>query len=286
MNLVDDPIFDPNNSYSILKKDLEFDAYAVVPNCGSFDEYTTSEEVKEYDGFWEKEINSKIKNTFIELTNRLDKNSTFYFGCPLETYKKTYNDRLDQYCHFHNISDENIFSRSEIDFLTDILAKYKALSTTQNINLSNDFEYYKLGFEIIGLFGYDSYFVSHTQKIAYLNEKLSQYEIQKNPTVKEESIGSSSVINTPNPFPHVFTSSKSFSFFMKLINEFKNTKENLANYSFVYHNMLKDNFILQNHIQLNYIDALAAQEIVIDRIKPINKIGKIQYRRSIYESLK
>ena len=61
-----------------------------------------------------------------------------------------------------------------------------------------------------------------------------------------------------------------------------NTKENLANYSFVFHRMKRDGLIYDDFQKLQFTYFLLKFEINIDRIKSMKEIGKLEYRESIY----
>lgn len=98
-----------------------------------------------------------------------------------------------------------------------------------------------------------------------------------------------SVVSNPieaNPYPRIFTSPKAFDKFQKLLEEFGNGDENLANYSFVYHRMVKDKFIYEDYKQTEFMYFLLNFDINIKRIKPKNQLGKNDLRESIYNSVK
>ena len=78
-----------------------------------------------------------------------------------------------------------------------------------------------------------------------------------------------------NPYPRIFTSNKAFDKFKKLLDEFGNTKENLVNYSFVFHRMKRDGLIYDDFQKLQFTYFLLKFEINIDRIKPMKEIGKL-----------
>lgn len=90
--------------------------------------------------------------------------------------------------------------------------------------------------------------------------------------------------NKENPYPRVFTSNLGFQKFKNLLNEFGNTNKDLANYSFVYHQMKKDNLIFEDIKQIEYIDCLAFYNIYLDRIKPLSQIGNNDNRLKIYKN--
>lgn len=85
-----------------------------------------------------------------------------------------------------------------------------------------------------------------------------------------------------NPYPRFFTNDNAYQIFKNLLSEFGNTNENLANYSFVFRRMIKDNYIFKDVKQLEFLDILSTHDISLDRIKPQSQIGKSKYRDSIY----
>jgi len=85
-----------------------------------------------------------------------------------------------------------------------------------------------------------------------------------------------------NPYPRIFITTKGFLKFKSLISEYGNTNENLVNYSYVFHRMIKDKLIFSDVKHLEYLCCLLEFEINIDRIKTFNQIGKKELRESIY----
>jgi hypothetical protein len=85
-----------------------------------------------------------------------------------------------------------------------------------------------------------------------------------------------------NPYPRIFTTIKAFNKFKNLLEEFGNSSENLANYSFVYHRMKKDNLIFDDYQQTQFMYFLLDFDINIKRIKPKTQLGNNDLRESIY----
>lgn len=85
-----------------------------------------------------------------------------------------------------------------------------------------------------------------------------------------------------NPYPRIFTTSKAFNKFKNLAEEFGNGNENLANYSFVYHRMKRDNLIFDDYQQTQFMYFLLDFDINIKRIKPKTQLGNNDLRESIY----
>jgi hypothetical protein len=89
-----------------------------------------------------------------------------------------------------------------------------------------------------------------------------------------------------NPYPKIFKDYKAFTIFKNLLDEFSDTKENLSNYSFVFHKMTYEDLIHFDLKQQSYFDFLDGFDINISRIKPLGDIGKIALRESIYAKAK
>lgn len=92
-------------------------------------------------------------------------------------------------------------------------------------------------------------------------------------------------IISENPYPRIFTSTKAFNKFKNLYDEFAKSNQDLANYSFVFHRMKKDNLIYKDLKQLEFIDFLSSFEIHLDRLKPISQLGNNDLRESIYNKV-
>lgn len=91
--------------------------------------------------------------------------------------------------------------------------------------------------------------------------------------------------NIKNPFPRIFTNNIGYNKFQNLLEEFGNGIQNLANYSFVFHRMKKDNLIYKDLKQLEFIDFLSSYGIHLDRLKPISQLGNNDLRESIYNRI-
>lgn len=88
-----------------------------------------------------------------------------------------------------------------------------------------------------------------------------------------------------NPYPRIFTNSKAFNKFKNLYDEFAKSNQDLANYSFIFHRMKKDNLIYKDLKQLEFIDFLSSFEIHLDRLKPISQLGNNDLREGIYNRI-
>ena len=124
-------------------------------------------------------------------------------------------------------------------------------------------------------------------EVAEQTKKKSVSEIINNsvraPRIFDESI----ILNTSssfvdNPYPRIFKNPMAYSIFKNLLHEFGISKDALANYSFVYHRMKKDELIYDDFQKLQFTYFLLDFNIKIDRIKRLEDIGKIALRESIY----
>ena len=97
-----------------------------------------------------------------------------------------------------------------------------------------------------------------------------------------DSTSTTSEVVAENPYPRIFTTSKAFNKFKNLVEEFGNGNENLANYSFVYHRMKRDNLIFDDYQQTQFMYFLLDFDINIKRIKPKTQLGNNDLRESIY----
>lgn len=121
-------------------------------------------------------------------------------------------------------------------------------------------------------------------KEEYFSEKLNsiiQLEDEQDITPQESEHIKSSL----NPYPRIFTSFKAYVKFKNLLNEFEESNQNLANYSFVFHRMKKDDLIYRDVKQIEFIDFLATFEIHLDRLKPISQLGNSDLREGIYNRI-
>ncbi|QKJ63353.1 hypothetical protein [Flavobacterium sp. M31R6] len=86
-----------------------------------------------------------------------------------------------------------------------------------------------------------------------------------------------------NLYPRIFTTDKAFAVFKKSLDEFGNTDENLANYSFVFHRMKEDNLIYDDYQQTQFVFFLLKFDINIDRVKTLNLIGYKSAKERTYK---
>jgi hypothetical protein len=115
-----------------------------------------------------------------------------------------------------------------------------------------------------------------------LNEiSVKKYNLYKNILERKKS-----GTYVTGAFDIPFTNSYAQEVFNRLVTEFGNTKENLVNYSFVYHIMVQKKFIDNHSIkQSEYRKRLEEKNIVIEKIKGKNEIGKKEAKILKYEKV-
>ena len=151
----------------------------------------------------------------------------------------------------------------------------KLLSSFNDVSLSKD-EASKVR-SIQLQFHWYSVYLEYNKIISFILD-LSNKKISEN-TISKESENS-------NAYPRIFKDAYAFSIFKNLLEEFGDTKENLANFSFVYHKMKYDGLIHFDLLDKTFTDMLLDFDINVDRIKSQKYIGKIAYRESIYSKAK
>lgn len=122
------------------------------------------------------------------------------------------------------------------------------------------------------------------KKDQYYTEKLNsilQIDDNQDVTTQQNELSK----QNDNPYPRIFTSVAAYLKFTNLRNEFEKTNQDLANYSFVFHRMKKDNLIYKDLKQLEFIDFLSFFEIHLDRLKPLSQLGNNDLREGIYNRI-
>jgi len=117
----------------------------------------------------------------------------------------------------------------------------------------------------------------------YETSKLSQDITKQQSSVLEDPIKNK---DSKNLYPRIFITNEAYMVFHNLLTEFKVSKQILADYSFVYHKMVKDNLIYPSVRHKEYFKMLGDFDINIDRIKSVHELGNSVFRDSIYTNAK
>ena len=199
----------------------------------------------------------------------------------LREYKDSYKANLSAYLMEYEDNTEASFLSSELEKYTNY---YNSLVKNDSIKLNNTI----VSLDSILEFISKKYTISRSSNknatALYLTGKLP-------PTLNEQqsAVPGTGKIHTQlkNPYPRIFTSYKAFLIFDKLKAEFGIKKKiDLVNYSFVYHKMLRDDFVFDEMKHKEFIYFLLEFDISIDKIKPWNEIGNLELKERIYKKVK
>jgi hypothetical protein len=206
----------------------------------------------------------------------------------LKNYKNTYISRLAKYLDDHEDNTESLFLQKELDASNEAL---ETLNTYKTNSKPFGFKTLKDHFDIsilensgFDLDKVDNHIASINRILDFIKHKQESMVPGEETTVNDKS--NSDPEKSENLYPRIFKNYYAYSVFKKLLEQFGNTKNNLANYSFVYHSMIKDKLIYHNIKQLEYYDLLADFDISINRITGVNSLGNTQFRESIYAAAK
>lgn len=106
----------------------------------------------------------------------------------------------------------------------------------------------------------------------YLN-RLSMGNIKPEANLKVQSdITLNENVYEKNPYSHIFSEDKAFILFEKLLNLYKDSKSQLADFSFIYRMMYKDGYILSSYKPQMFINWIGGKpyNIHIDKIKTLD----------------
>lgn len=316
-NLIDDPLFDSENEYIILRKNLEFERESKVESTYNNGIYVSNNYEPGFEE-WEKNKYLVIGESFRILVKELNQEKIFFFGCSFDNYKHNYEKRLKVFLENYYDATEADFIQAEEEFLENILYDIQNSERAHDGYPVSGNDHFNRAYDIISNMGYKQYFFSHNKKTQFLglcDAKLSSREASiaepiivkiNTPIKNEESLNQEknnklkskiedyheevkdddNLNGEINPYPKIFKDYKAFIVFKNLQEEFSNTKENLSNYSFVFHKMTYEDLIHFDLKQQSYFDLLDKYDININRIKPLCDIGKIAFRESIYTKAK
>ena len=206
----------------------------------------------------------------------------------LKNYESTYKSRLSKYLENYEDNSEFLFLQRELKSCGEAL---ETLNTYKTNCKTFGFQTLKDHFDIsilknsgFNLDKVDNHIASINRILDFIKHKQESMVPGEETTDNDES--NSDPEKSVNSYPRIFKDYYAYSVFKKLLEQFGNTKNNLANYSFVYHSMIKDKLIYHNIKQLEYYDLLADFDISINRITGVNSLGNTQFRESIYVAAK
>jgi len=252
---------------------------------------------------YEKKYNKKLSSYSDKHEDNIE---PFFWEIELENYTNYCNSLLKISDYFKNKTSKD---RRVNAAITDIISDLKKINepvfneiftiektkvATGKVELDNGFVDDMIQGYIPGKIEVDyekltNHITSAKRILMFISDKLmivQEFIVPENDIDASESGTKDISVKAENPHPRIFKSYDAFTFFEKLMGEFRNTVNNLSNYSFVYHKMMLDDLIYQDIKQLEYFDFLATYDIHISRIKSLDDIGKKQFRESIYASAK
>ena len=110
--------------------------------------------------------------------------------------------------------------------------------------------------------------------IDFINDEKSKLQnsgAPENITNFENDVKEENIKSKVNPHPQVFLNSKAFELFEKLQETYQSSKNQLADYSFVYRKMYEDGYVLDSFKNRMFINWLSKHyQIELDKIKTMN----------------
>ena len=188
-DITQDPLYKLDNTFRQLKEEFK-EEYAIRTAHLTHIEQLTIDPVFEEELDELKEAyDKKISTAFFELKKKLDKNKTFYLGCPLSNYKHTYYDRLDNYLSYNDDSDEYDFIEDEKEYLDNTLNDvYQSESSHDGYSITGH-ENFTFAYEIVNLLGYKQFELSTNKKIEFLEQRRIKLTEQKELEKQVDNIG-------------------------------------------------------------------------------------------------
>ena len=167
-NLINDPLYNPENEYQILKSKFKEDYHSKTAHLKDTNDYF----LQEFDGDlqdWENEQKEEINKTFLKLIKELNNNKIFFFGCSFDNYKHNYDKRLNEFLEHYVDASEYDFIEDELNFLENILYDIQNSEGAFDGFSQSGYDNFNKAYEIVSIVGYKQYSFSHNKKEAFLN---------------------------------------------------------------------------------------------------------------------
>ncbi len=221
------------------------------------------------------EINHNKRNKHLEdslyyftiLFNELYQTSlveNFYWEyCDFQTYLKTIENRLILFLNSKKDLIPLDFYNLELLEIERDCFDNKPLWLKQNISINKylfNIEFSNLRNELIKQIDY-----SNKRKIEFLKYKINNYDFEFEET--------KSIFQPINKYPRVFVDDFSFLLFEQLYLDFKDTKNKLADFSFIYRKMIYDKYIHEDFRPVmfkNWISQMPYQIQIDGEIKQLD----------------
>lgn len=169
----------------------------------------------------------------------------------------------------------------EFYYIDNTLLNYYCDFTNEGINYINNFIFFRYTYNRL----LDIY------KDVALDDQIKEQTEKKELLEVHDGLENKEIINSSddlivNPYPHIFKSDEAYLNFEIFFNSYKDEKNPLANFSFLFHAMQRDGFIHDSANRTEYIKMLSEKDIHIDKVKTYSDIGNIKDKTLIYSSMK
>ncbi|WP_395064933.1 hypothetical protein [Flavobacterium sp.] len=273
-NLSNDPLFEKTNEYTNLKSAFT-EGYksrtAHYPDIDYLFEVNDDLELKK----WEETEKEKLNNTFLKMVKDLNHKKTFFFGCSFANYEYNYPIRLNQFLENFYDATELEFINEELEFLENIIYDLQNSESAHDGYSHSGIDNFLKAYDVISITDYKQYLFSHNKKVEFLEFKKANFNVIK-PIIKK-SIDLIELVTT-NPHPQVFANLKAFQLFEKLHQQFKDSNNKMADFSFIYRKMYNDSYILNHFKPQMFIVWINTEpyNISLDKIKTLNDCSTTQ----------
>jgi len=170
-NLTNDPLFFESNDYVKIKNDFIEEHQSRTSHLSGDEDFLFFEADEEFT-HWEENKKEEIKNEFIKLTKKLNKDNIFFFGCSFENYKNNYIKRLNLFLEKYDDTSETDFILSEKSFLENLIYDFEnGTGDVYEFSMS-DVELYKKASYVVSMISYEQYCYSNNKKMSFLEQKL------------------------------------------------------------------------------------------------------------------
>jgi len=170
-NLTNDPLFFESNDYVKIKNDFIEEYQSRTSHLSGDEDFLFFEADEEFT-HWEENKKEEIKNEFIKLTKKLNKDNIFFFGCSFENYKNNYIKRLNLFLEKYDDTSETDFILSEKSFLENLIYDFEnGTGDVYEFSMS-DVELYKKASYVVSMISYEQYCYSNNKKMSFLEQKL------------------------------------------------------------------------------------------------------------------
>ena len=170
-NLTNDPLFFESNDYVKIKNDFIEEYQSRTSHLSGDEDFLFFEADEEFT-HWEETKKEEIKNEFIKLTKKLNKDNVFFFGCSFENYKNNYIKRLNQFLENYDDTSETDFILSEKSFLENLIYDFENATGDVYEFSKSDVEVYKKASYVVSMISYEQYCYSNNKKMSFLEQKL------------------------------------------------------------------------------------------------------------------